>query len=169
MTREEKYRKQMKALGIYEDIFEPEISTLCQIERELQMAKKAWSKSAPPGGKPSVDSDLYGIIQKMRAEILQHRDALGLTPKGLHRLRGVQAADGPDQRDLIAAKLDRIADSVAGFDFGGGSETSPELSEILAGRNPFAEMPGFQEAQEISDQMDAEDYDLKKAVAEDMG
>ena len=105
----------------------------------------------------------------MRAEILQHRDALGLTPKGLHRLRGVQAADGPDQRDLIAAKLDRIADSVAGFDFGSGSETSPELSEILAGRNPFAEMPGFQEAQEISDQMDAEDYDLKKAVAEDMG
>ena len=169
MTREEKYRKQMEAIGIYEEIFEPEISTLCQIERELQMAKKAWSKSAPPGGKPSVDSDLYGIIQKMRAEILQHRDALGLTPKGLHRLRGVQAADGPDQRDLIAEKLDRIADSVAGFDFGGGSETSPELSEILAGRNPFAEMPGFQEAQEISDQMDAEDYDLKKAVAEDMG
>lgn len=163
MTREEKYRKQMKALGIYEEIFEPEISTLCQIERELQMAKKAWSKSAPPGGKPSVDSDLYGIIQKMRAEVLQHRDALGLTPKGLHRLRGVQMADGPDQKDLIAAKLDRIAESVANVN------SQLDLDALLGAPDAYADLPGFQEAQEISDQMDAEEYDLKKAVAEDMG
>ena len=166
MTREQKYKKRMQELGIYDEIYDPEISTLCQIERELQMAKKAWSKTAPPGGKPSVQTNIYATIQKMRGEILQHRDALGLTPKGLHRLRGVQAAEGPDQKELIAQKLDRIADSVAGFDLG---SADPDFGSMLLDRDPFEEMPGLTEAQEISDQMDAEDYDLKQAVAEDMG
>lgn len=164
MTREQKYKQEMQKLGIYEEIFDPEISTLAQLERELQMAKKAWSKTAPPDGKPSVDSDLYAIIQKMRGEILQHRDALGLTPKGLHRLRGVQAGDSPDQKDLIAAKLDKIAESVAGAGF-----QDVDLDELLGPADAYANMPGFQEAQQISDQMDHEDYDLKQAVAEDMG
>ena len=166
MTREQKYKQRMQELGIYDEIYDPEISTLCQIERELQMAKKAWSRTAPPGGKPSVQADIYATIQKMRGEILQHRDALGLTPKGMHRLRGVQAAEGPDQKELIAQKLDRIADSVAGFDRGGAD---PDFGSLLLDRDPFEGMPGLTEAQEISDQMDAEDYDLKQAVAEDMG
>lgn len=170
MTREEKYRQQLKELGVYKEIFEPEIKALARLERELQRAQKEWSKTAsPPGSQPSFLDPHYATIQKLNADILRHREAMGMTPLSLRKLMGAQSDGTPDQKDLIAAKLDRIADSVAGFDFGGGSETSPELSEILAGRNPFAEMPGFQEAQEISDQMDAEDYDLKKAVAEDMG
>lgn len=170
MTREQRYKQRMQALGIYDEIYDPEITTLCQIERELQMAKKAWSKTAPPGGKPSVLDDLYATIQKMRGEALQHRDALGLTPKGMHRLRGIQAADGPDQKDLIAEKLDRIADSVAGFDMDGaaGSENI-DIGKLIGVRDAFAGMPGFEQAAATSDQMDKEDYDLKQAVAEDMG
>lgn len=87
-TREQKYRAQMKALGIYDPAFEPELTTLCQLEREHQAAKKAWSATAPAGGKPSVLDPHYEIIQKQRAEMLRHRESLGLTPKALQKLKG---------------------------------------------------------------------------------
>jgi hypothetical protein len=168
-TKEEIYRKQMKALGIYEEIFEPEISTLAQIEREYKRAKTAWSKTAPPKGKPSMLHDLYPVVMRLRSEMLQHREALGLTPRSLRKLRGAQS-EGPDQRELISAALDRIADSVAGFDGGSGSETDEiDLDKLLAVRDAYADLPGFEDAQEISEKLDAEDYDLKQAVAEDMG
>lgn len=164
MTREQKYKQQMERLGTYDEIFDPEINTLCQLERELQIAKKAWSRTAPPDGKPSVLDDRYAVIQKIRGEILQHRDALGLTPKGMHRLRGVQA-DGPDQKDLLASKLDSILDGIQAGKEGFG----PDLTTLLQDRDPFTDQPGFDAAQQISDRMDGEDYDLKQAVAEDMG
>ena len=88
MTREQKYVEQLKALEIYDPAFDPEISTLCQLERELTRAKKEWSASAKDDEKPSVTSPIYVQIQKIRAEIATHRDALGLTPKGLHRIKG---------------------------------------------------------------------------------
>ena len=88
MTREQKYIEQLQALEIYDPAFDPEISTLCQLERELTRAKKEWSATAPEGGKPSVQSPIYKTIQGIRAEIAVHRDSLGLTPKGLHRIQG---------------------------------------------------------------------------------
>ena len=88
MTREQKYIEQLQALEIYDPAFDPEISTLCQLERELTRAKKEWSASAPEGEKPSVQSPIYKTIQGIRAEISAHRDSLGLTPKGLHRIKG---------------------------------------------------------------------------------
>ena len=172
MTREESYRRQMKALGTYDEIFEPEISTLAQIEREYKRAKTAWSKTAPPGGKPSFLDDHYPVVQKLRSEMLQHRDALGLTPKALRKLRGAQP-EGPDQRELIAQKLDQIADNVARLDGsgegGGDFNAEIDLGKLLAVRDAFADLPGFEEAAAISEEMDGEDYDLKQAVAEDMG
>ena len=151
MTKEEVYRKQMQALGIYEEIFEPEIRTLCRIEREYTRAQKAWSATAPPGGKPSFLNEHYPVIQKLRAEILQHREALGLTPKALRKLTGVAGADAPEQKDLIASKLDQIAARVAGYD-------------SLA--DPFFGIPAAEEAAAISEEMDE---DLRQAVHEDMG
>lgn len=88
MTREEKYKLQMLELGIYEEIFDPEIKTLSQLERELTRAQKAWSATAKKGEKPSFTDPIYQVIQKLRAEILQHREALGLTPKALRKLKG---------------------------------------------------------------------------------
>lgn len=150
MTKEQTYRTQMQELGIYEEIFEPEIRTVARIERELTRAMKAWSDTAPPGGKPSFLDDHYAIIQKLRAELLQHRDALGLTPKALRKLTGVAGADAPQQRDLITSKLDQIAARVAEY----------------GGADPFSGIPAFDEAKAASDAMDAE---LAAAIAEDMG
>lgn len=144
MTKEEVYRRQMQQLGIYEEIFEPEIRTLCRIERELTRAMKAWSQTAPPGGKPSFLDDHYPVIQKLRAEILQHRQALGLTPQALRKLTGVSGAEAPQPQDLITAKLDRIAEAMSQFD----------------------DIPDAQAAAEVSDRLDA---DLAAAIAEDMG
>ena len=144
MTREQQYKKQMQELGIYEEVFDPEIKTLARIERELTRAMKAWSDTAPPGGKPSFLDDHYPVIQKLRAEALQHRESLGLTPKALRKLTGAAGTDAPQQKDLITAKLDQIAARVSGYDG----------------------IPGFEEVGEISDQMDEE---LRAAVHEDMG
>lgn len=151
MTKEQIYREQMRALGIYEEIFEPEIRTLCRIEREYTRAQKAWSATAPPGGKPSFLNEHYPVIQKLRAEILQHREALGLTPKALRKLTGVVGADAPEQKDLIASKLDQIAARVASYD-----------NEA----DPFSRIPAAEDAAAISEEMDE---DLRQAVHEDMG
>ena len=173
MTREEKYRQQLKELGVYKEIFEPEIKALARLERELQRAQKEWSKTAsPPGSQPSFLDPHYATIQKLNADILRHREAMGMTPLSLRKLMGAQP-EGPDQKELISAALDRIADSVAGFDPGSGSGSAEsekiDLDKLLAARDAYADLPGFHEAQEIGEAMDAEDYDLKQAVAEDMG
>lgn len=170
MTKEQIYTQQMKDLGIYEEIFDPEIRTLCRIERELTRAQKAWSATASLGGKPSFLDDHYPVIQKLRAEILQHREALGLTPKALRKLTGAVSNDAPMQKDLIAAKLDQIAASVAGYD---SPDDSPAPDGTLAGavlqsygEDPFSGIPAAQDAARISDLMDEE---LRRAVHEDMG
>lgn len=147
MTKEQVYQKQMEELGIWEEIFLSELRTLCRCERELTRAEKAWSATAPPGGKPSFLDEHWPIIQKLREEILKHRDALGLTPKALHRLVGVAGSDAPMQRDLITAKLDQIANRVSGYDGFGDLDLSAEAARI-------------------SDEMDEE---LRRAVHEDMG
>lgn len=152
MTKEQIYREQMQALGIYEEIFDPEIRTLARIERELTRAEKAWSATASPGSKPSFLDPHYAVIQKLRAELLQHRESLGLTPKALRRLTGAAVDTAPDQKDLITAKLDQIAEAVSGFD------------ELAA--DPFDGIPAAEDARRISQQMDEE---LAAAIAEDMG
>lgn len=86
MTREQVYKAQLKRLGIYDEAFDPEISTLAQLERELSRMKKAWKKTAPKGQAPSVTEPIFTEIRKTRAEILTHRETLGLTPKSLRKL-----------------------------------------------------------------------------------
>ena len=83
MTREQKYAEQLQALGIYDPCFEPAIHTLAIMERDHQRTLKLWREG---GSDPT--SELYAVIERQRRDILAHRDALGLTPRGLRRLRG---------------------------------------------------------------------------------
>lgn len=186
-TKEQIYREQMQALGIYEEIFEPEIKTLARVEREYTRAEKAWSATAAPGGKPSFLDPHYAIIQRLRSEILQHREALGLTPKALRKLTGAAGVEAPEQKDLITAKLDRIAERVAGYDFAPGGSPVAGLyiegeqgTELVVPRDnadgrtrsgaadqqaigadprqdPFAGIPAADEAAAISDKLDQQD------------
>ena len=110
MRAEDKYKSQLVELGVWQDAFAPEVHTLCMMERELRREQKAW-KDASALLKERIDGsetdkDLaalvksvdghYSLILTLRRDILSHRDALGLTPKGLQRLRGKDApmADG---------------------------------------------------------------------------
>ena len=184
-TKEQIYREQMQALGIYEEIFEPEIKTLARVEREYTRAEKAWSATAAPGGKPSFLDPHYAIIQRLRSEILQHREALGLTPKALRKLTGAAGIEAPEQKDLITAKLDRIAERVAGYDLAPGGDVSSAGvwiqgedgmervgsidPKLLA--DPFAGIPAADEAAAISDIMDRQDAaeDINDRLAKGVG
>lgn len=115
-TREQIYAEQLRALGVYQPAFEPEIKTLAELERDLQRAKKAWRATAPAGVPPSPLDPHYAVITNLRREILAHRDALGLTPKALRRLRERGTGDAPDERSAIVARLDAIAERVSSYD-----------------------------------------------------
>lgn len=82
MTREQKYAQQLQALGIYDPAFDPEIHTLAIMERDHQRTLKAWRAEGS-----DVTSELYAAIERQRRDLLAHRDSLGLTPKGLRRLK----------------------------------------------------------------------------------
>lgn len=91
MSKEETYKEQLKVLGVYNDIFDGEIHQLCILERELARARKAWKTTAPnKNTAPNFTDPHYEIIRGLERDILQHRDALGLTPKALARLRKQQ-------------------------------------------------------------------------------
>lgn len=124
MKREDKYIEQLKALGIWDEAFRPEVIDLAQLEREKQMAKKAWSATVPKGCKPSFADPLYQVLVGLRREILAHREALGLTPKSLRRLRGAAASESEDAQELLSQKLDEIARRTAAYS--GGVEAVPK-------------------------------------------
>lgn len=87
-TREQIYQAQMEALGIYDPAFDPEIKQLAELDRRRTRVRKAWSETAPAGGKPSFLDPHYQVLQQIERDILTHREALGLTPKALRRLKG---------------------------------------------------------------------------------
>ena len=107
MTREQTYTQQLKALGVYEEAFDPLIKDLAKAERRRTRAEKAWAATAPPGGKPSFLDPHWQIVAQLDREILGYREVMGLTPKSLRKLRG--ATDAGIEQDPITEALDRIA------------------------------------------------------------
>ena len=118
MAKEADYRAMLIDLGIYRPAFDAEIHTLCVMERELSRAMKAWKATAPDKNTaPSVEDPIYEVICKMRRDILQHRDSLGLTPKALQRLRRGMAQAPNDEAvtgtasPAFSALMDRIREA----------------------------------------------------------
>lgn len=97
MGKEQQYKQQLQDLGVYDPAFDPAIHVLCIQERELSRAMKAWKATAPGKNEsPSITDPLYAEISKLRRDILARQDALGLTPKGLQRLRKNMVPASPD-------------------------------------------------------------------------
>lgn len=119
MTREQTYTEQLQTLGIWDPAFAPEVHTLACMERDLQRAQKSARELAKleADGKPLPKNppDYFSMIASLRRDILAHRDALGLTPKALTRLRG-KAADAPAEADGISARLDALAAKVSAYE-----------------------------------------------------
>lgn len=96
-SKEAKYIRQLQELGVYDPAFDGAIHVLCIQERELSRAMKAWKATATsPKDAPSITDPLYAEISKLRRDILARQDALGLTPKGLQRLRKNAAPSSGD-------------------------------------------------------------------------
>lgn len=97
MKAEDKYRAQMERLGIWDEAFLPTVRDMCILEREIRRVRKAWEETAPWGepdknGKPRREhpsplDDHYTLLRQLSKELQGYREALGLTPKGLRRLR----------------------------------------------------------------------------------
>lgn len=139
-TREQIYTQQLKDLGIWEDAFAPMVKELAQIDRRRTRLQKAWAASAPPGGKPSFLDPHYALIVQAERDALNYREAMGLTPKSLRRLRGQPtAAAGPTAAEEISAKLDRILQME-------DVETSWSYEELVSGLDTGPETPSTAEA-----------------------
>ena len=113
---------QLMALGVYDAAFDGEIHTLCVMERELSRAMKEWKATAPdPKTAPSITDPLYAEISKLRRDILARQDSLGLTPKGLQRLRRQAAPSGDVAAPASSANpmLSQLLDGIRGNHNGG--------------------------------------------------
>ena len=102
MNREQKYIEQMRRLGIYDEIFEPEVHTLCIMERDLQRLTKRWKEEGyrtveKNGRGPATTDKNFDAIMTLRRQVLAMKDAFGLTPKGLARLKGRPTVETPDE------------------------------------------------------------------------
>ena len=93
-SKEAVYKQQLIDLGVYNPAFDSTIHMLCIQERELSRAMKAWKNTAAKDEAPLITDPLYAEISKLRRDILARQDALGLTPKGLQRLRKQAAPAG---------------------------------------------------------------------------
>lgn len=118
MAKEQVYIQQLQDLGVYDPAFDPAIHVLCIQERELSRAMKAWKATAAKDQAPLITDPLYQEISKLRRDILARQDALGLTPKGLQRLRKNAAASSADAAPIagtpnqgFAALMNRIQEA----------------------------------------------------------
>ena len=132
MTREQVYTQQLKDLGVYEPAFDPLIKDLAKAERRRTRAEKAWSATAPPGGRPSFLDPHYQVVAQLDREILGYREVMGLTPKSLRRLRGAADAAGDADRDPITERLDRIAARVEQYAAPEAHSLEPEAAQAYA-------------------------------------
>ena len=94
-TKEDRYKSQLIALGIYEEAYDPAIHELCVLEREMSRARKQLKGTAQDGEAPSYADPLYGVVRQLQTNILAYRDALGLTPKSLKKLKGQTGSSVP--------------------------------------------------------------------------
>ena len=125
MTREQMYTAQLKALGIWEDAFAPIVKELALAERQRQRAQNKWSAEAkakaedegrdPKKAKPDFGSPLWPVIDGLDKKILSYREAMGLTPKSLRRLRGA-VPEAPAKGGGISAKLDALLAQAESYD-----------------------------------------------------
>ena len=120
-SKEATYRQQLQDLGVYDVAFDPAIHMLCIQERELSRAMKAWKATAAKDQAPLITDPLYQEISKLRRDILARQDALGLTPKGLQRLRKNTAPASADATPTagtankgFAALMDSIREASRG-------------------------------------------------------
>ena len=137
------YTAQLKQLGIWEEAFAPVVKELAQAERQRQRAQNEWSAEAkakaeaegkdPKKAKPDFGSPLWPVIDGLDKKILSYREAMGLTPKSLRRLRGV-TPEAPAKDGGISAKLDALLAQAESYDV-------PTVGTFNTSSGPLGHLP----------------------------
>ena len=105
-SKEAKYRRALESLGIYHPAMDGLIHDLAVLERECSRTRAAWKRTAPAGQAPSPLDPHYALIRQQQRDILALRNALGLTPMALRRIRGLgvetnKPAEGPKAATVL--------------------------------------------------------------------
>lgn len=121
-TKEQIYEQQLRDMGIWDAAFKGAVHDLAVLEREQMRTRKAWKNTAEPGEAPSPLDEHYQIILQQGRQIASMREALGMTPKGLRRIRtardeafrvGQQVGDEePEAADETAQESATVLDFV---------------------------------------------------------
>ncbi|MBR2697505.1 MAG: hypothetical protein IKE76_02860 [Clostridia bacterium] len=113
MTLEEKYKNLMISLGTWNEAYAPVVHELCMLERDERRTRAAWKKTAPPGKSPSTLDPHYAQIRQQVRDAMALRDALGLTPKALRRMKGIDTAEGTGEKIEAPTILGFLRDKYA--------------------------------------------------------
>lgn len=112
MTREQLIAEKMREAGTYDPIYDEEIHVLAGMERDLKRALSQWKKPVYKGGDGGdFNAPLWPVVQALRKDVLAHYDSLGLTPKGMKRLRaggGETDGDARTASPVLSATLDAL-------------------------------------------------------------
>ena len=107
MTKEDKYALELKRLGIYEPAFDSTIHNLAILEREQSRTRKAWKAEAEKEGRePSTLDKHYEMILRQGKMIQDMKESLGLTPRGLRKIRADFGKSEPDPKDKPKTMLE---------------------------------------------------------------
>lgn len=107
-SKEKTYAEQLKALGVYNEAFDGAIHELCILERELRRARNELSKKYPEDKYKAFNDPLYSTVRQLQTAILSYRDSLGLTPKGLQKLKGkLEGAAPPMPKETALSLIQR--------------------------------------------------------------
>jgi len=114
MKREDVIREQLQQLGVYDPAFDSEIHILAGMERDLRAAQKAWKDALAEGAPNKFLTEGWPIIERLRKDILSHYDALGLTPKGMKRLKAASTGEaGPADPQNAAPGFTSVMDRLS--------------------------------------------------------
>lgn len=108
MKREDAIANKMREAGTYDPIYDEEIHVLAGMERDLKRAMSRWKGKVERGGEDGdFNSPLWPVVQSLRKDVLSHYDSLGLTPKGMKRLRagGGEADDGARTASPVVSEM----------------------------------------------------------------
>lgn len=93
MTKEQTYKAQLQALGIWDEAFAGAVHDLCMMERDRATTRTAWRAALAAKDRLLADG-LSEVLMNQDKAIQAHRDALCLTPKALRRLQNNFGAPG---------------------------------------------------------------------------